>query len=67
MLRRFCDRCAAEMPIEQTMDERELILRRLNEKPFDLCKECQRNLRVWMEKPLWAREGNDDKRNNNAE
>lgn len=50
MLKKFCDRCAAEMPIEQTMDERELILRRLNDKPFDLCPVCQGELKTWFDK-----------------
>ena len=47
MLKRICDRCAAEMPLEQTMDERELILRRLNGKPYDLCESCQYSLKEW--------------------
>ena len=67
MLKRICDRCGAEIPVEQTMESDELILRRLNEKPFDLCAECQKNLRVWMEKPLWVREEDNDKRNGDTE
>ena len=47
MLKRICDRCAAEMPVEQTMDERELILRRLNGKPYDLCESCKYSLKKW--------------------
>lgn len=47
MLKRICDRCGAEIPVEQTMDEHELILRRLNEKPYDLCESCQFSLKEW--------------------
>lgn len=36
------------MPVEQTMSNDELILRRLNEKPFDLCEECQNDLKLWF-------------------
>ena len=71
MLRRFCDRCAAEMPMEQTMGDDELILRKINGRPFDLCEECQRSLHKWRISSLddWyeARRINCDKRNDNAE
>lgn len=48
MLKRICDRCGAEIPVEQTMDDNELILRKINGKPFDLCPECQNNLKSWF-------------------
>lgn len=48
MLKRICDRCAAEMPMEQMMEQDELILRRLNDKPFDLCVDCQKDLKSWF-------------------
>lgn len=47
MLKRICDRCGAEIPVGQTMDEHELILRRLNGKPYDLCESCQFSLKEW--------------------
>lgn len=50
MLIRKCDRCGAEMPMEQTMGEDELILRQLNNKPFDLCIICQDKLQSWMKR-----------------
>lgn len=48
MLKRICDRCGAEIPVEQTMEQDELILRRLNGKPFDLCPKCQNDLKTWF-------------------
>lgn len=48
MLKRICDRCGREIPVEQTMEQDELILRRLNDKPFDICPKCQRSLKEWF-------------------
>lgn len=71
MLKRICDRCGDEIPVEQMLEQDELILRRLNEKPFDLCPECQKSLQKWRFSSLddWyeARRQNCDKRNDNAE
>lgn len=49
MLKRICDRCATEIPVEQTMDDNELILRKINGKPFDLCTACQNELKEWFD------------------
>ena len=57
MIKRICDRCGAEIPVEQMMESDELILRRLNDKPFDLCTECENDLRRWF----------GDKRNGDSE
>lgn len=48
MLKRICDRCGVEIPMEQAMGDGELILRRLNEKPYDLCPVCQAVLQSWF-------------------
>lgn len=48
MLKRICDRCGAEIPVEQMMEQDELILRKINGKPFDLCPECQNDLKRWF-------------------
>ena len=53
MLKRVCDRCFAEMPMGQMLEQDELILRRLNEKPFDLCEECQTELKEWFDPQKW--------------
>jgi hypothetical protein len=47
MLKRICDRCGKEIPVEQTMDNDELILRKINGKPFDICESCQSSLKKW--------------------
>ena len=49
MLKRICDRCAAEIPMEQAMKNDELILRRINSNPFDLCLACQNELKEWFD------------------
>ena len=82
MLKRICDRCRAEIPVEQTMSDDELILRRLNEKPYDLCPVCQAVLQSWFMPMLqmvgaargagkryagFNEEDDDDKRNDHAE
>lgn len=48
MLKRICDRCGTEIHVEQMLEQDELILRKINGKPFDLCKECQRKLKEWF-------------------
>lgn len=48
MLKRVCDRCGAEIPVEQMKEQDDLILRRINDKPFDLCTDCQRSLKEWF-------------------
>jgi len=50
MLKRICDRCGSEMPVEQMLEQDDLILRRLNDKPFDLCPVCQGELKTWFDK-----------------
>ena len=49
MLKRICDRCFAAIPVEQMMEQDELIMRRLNDKPFDLCEECQTERKEWFD------------------
>lgn len=48
MLKRICDRCCAEIPVEQMMEDGELILRKINGKPYDLCPDCQNDLKSWF-------------------
>ena len=43
-----CDRCGAEMEVNQKLAEDDWILRKLNEKPLDLCPECQKSLKMWV-------------------
>ncbi len=49
MLKRICDRCGAEIPVEQMLEQDELILRKINGKPFDLCLACQNELKEWFD------------------
>jgi hypothetical protein len=51
MLKRFCDRCAAEIPIGQTIgiEAGELMLsERPGTQAFDLCQVCQNELYQWF-------------------
>lgn len=48
MLKRICDRCGAEISVEQMMEDGELILRKINDKPYDLCPKCEGELKEWF-------------------
>ena len=48
MLKRICDRCGTEIPVEQMLGQDELILRKLSDRPFDLCTDCQNDLKSWF-------------------
>ena len=53
MLKRFCDRCEAEIPIDRTigLETGEFMLSQPGIKAFDLCVVCQIELVKWfMEK-----------------